>query len=412
MNRKNLALACAALACAASAHAAPHGHQTVSYIGDPSFNTAWMVDWNAATHTAHLVDSAGAGDGTWTDDGTLRVLTLATPIETMQEGFDCNGLPFTQAVDLRQVAIRHVSGGAHQGSAQVLELGTTTDQGGCTPGLVTPYGSLDDAGTATSYLDMAHRPGTEDLRHGATLAGMSDTDAAGAVDPTQLVARIVTFGHHALTFANSGASVPRDVVDGWFVLDFGGFQRAYTRLSVDPTTHAEAWLGAAWRDGAPTTIFQTMMVRPNAAAGFGGHAAQSHVWDSGLFLQSPTFVLFHLYPDFTGSFEQKARDGSADARMPATWGDSGANVVISRSFDFTVQYRTRTWVPIANYGSAHFVLENEDRHIVADGSVTQAILPRVNFYVDEGQATPPAAAPAVKTLARQAAAAPARGTQR
>jgi len=39
-----------------------------------------MIDWNAASHTAHLVDSVGAGDGTWTDDGTLRVLTLATPI--------------------------------------------------------------------------------------------------------------------------------------------------------------------------------------------------------------------------------------------------------------------------------------------------------------------------------------------
>lgn len=412
MKRKNLALACAALACAASAHAAPHGHQTVGYVGDPSLNVAWMIDWNAGAHTAHLVDHVGNGDGSWTDDGTLRVLTLATPIETTQDTFDCNGLPMTQTVDLRQVAVRHVSGGLHEGSAQLVEIGSTTDQGGCTPGLVTPYGSVDDAGTTTSYLDMARRPGTEDLRHGATLAGMSDTDPAGVADSTQLVARIVTFGHHALTFADSGASVPRDIVDGWFVLDFGSFQRAYTRLSVDPKTHAEQWLGAAWHDGAPATIFQTMMVQPNARAGFGGHAAQSRVWDSGLFLQSDTFALFHLYPDFTGRFEQKARDGSFDSLMPATWGDSGANVVISRSFNVAVSYRTRTWVPIANYGKAHFVIENEDNHVVASGSVTPFIVPRVNFYVDEGEATPPAATPAVKTLARQAAAAPARGVQR
>jgi len=204
--------------------------------------------------------------------------------------------------------------------------------------------------------------------------------------------------------------VPRDVADGWFVLDFGGFQRAYTRLSVDPGTHAEQWLGAAWRDGAPATIFQTMMVQPNAAAGFGGHGAQSHTWNSGLFLQSDTFALYHLCTDFTGSFEQLARDGSFDGLMPATWGDSGADVVISRSNNFAVSYRTRTWVPIANYGKAHFVIENEDYHVVADGSVTPFILPRVNFYVDEGKATPPAPAPAVKTLARKAAR-PAHGMQ-
>jgi hypothetical protein len=359
-----------------------------------------------------LVDYVGSGDGSWTDDGTLRVLTLATPIETTQDTFDCNGLPMTQTVDLRQIAVRHVSGGEHKGSAQLVEIGTTTDQGGCTPGLVAPYGSTSDAGTTTHYLDMADRPDTGDLRHGATLAGMSDTDAAGIVDSTQLVARTVTFAHRAVTFTNSGASVPRDVVDGWFVLDFGTFQRAYTRLSVDPTTHAEQWLGAAWRDGAPATIFQTMMVQPNAAAGFSGHDAQSHVWNSGLFLQSDNFALFHLYPDFTGTFEQRARDGSYDSLQPATWSDSGANLVISRSSNWAVSYRTRTWVPIATYGKAHFVIENEDKHVVASGAVTPFIVPRVNFYVDDGPAVPPAAAPTLKALARKAATAPAGGVQR
>jgi hypothetical protein len=410
MKIEKFALAAVAVACAAGAHAAPR--QTLSYTADPSFNVAWIVDWNAAKHTAHLVDYVGAADGTWTDDGTLRVLTLSAPLETTQDTFDCNGLPMTQTVDLLQVAVRHVSGGAHKGSAQLVEIGTTTDQGGCTPGLVTPYGSTSDAGTATTYLDMAERPDTDDLRHGATLAGMSDTDPAGGVDSTQLVARTVTFAHRAVTFANSGASVPRDVVDGWFVLDFGGFQRGYTRLSVDPKTHAEQWLGAAWRDGAPQSIFQTMMVQPNAAAGFGGHNAQSHVWNSGLFLQSDTFAIVHLFPDFTGIFEQQARDGSFDSLMPATWTASGADLVISRSSNFAVSYRTRTWVPIANYGKAHFVIENEDNHVVADGSVTPFIVPRVNFYVDEGKAVPPAATPALKALARKAAvAAPARTAQ-
>jgi hypothetical protein len=407
MKIEKFALAAVALACAAAAHATPR--QTVAYTGDPSFNTAWMVDWNAATHQAHLVDYVGAGDGTWTDDGTLRVLTLSAPIESTQDTFDCNGLPMTQTVDLRQVAVRHVSGGAHKGSAQLVEIGTTTDQGGCTPGLVTPYGSTSDAGTATTYLDLAERPDTDDLRQGATLAGMSDTDPAGIVDSTQLIARTATFAHHALAF-DSGTTVPRDVVDGWFVLDFGSFQRGYTRLSVDPKTHAEMWLGAAWRHGAPQTIFQTMMVVPNAAAGFGGHAAQSHVWNSGLFLQSDAFAIYALYTDFTGVFEQKARDGSYDVLTPATWSASHGQLLINRTTSPASYYYARTWVPIATYGKAHYVIENEDRHDVVTGAVTPRFVPRVNFYLDQGAATPPAPAPAAaaRTLARTIPAADAR----
>ncbi|MCK9684809.1 hypothetical protein [Scleromatobacter humisilvae] len=401
MIRSRFALGALALACAAAAQAAPHTR--LSYVSEPSFLTAYLIDWDAATHRAHLVDFAGNADGTWTDDGTLRVLTLSAPIETTQDTFDCNGLPMTQTVDLRQVAVRHVSGGAHKGSAQVIEIGTTTDIGGCTPGLVTPYGSTSDPGTPTTYADMADRPGMDDLAHGATLAGMSDTDPAGVVDPTQLVARLTTFAHHSVTFADTGASVPRDLVDGWFVLDFGTFQRGYTRLSVDPHTHAETWLGAAWSSGGPTSVFQTMMVVPDASAGFGGHNAQAHVWNSGLFLQSDSPTDYQLYADNTGVFEEKDTSGNVLLSMPATWADSGANLVLTRSNNLASNFYVRTWVPIANYGKAHFVFENEDLHTVASGSVSVRILPRVNFYVDAGKATPPATTPAAHTLARKPA---------
>ena len=157
MNHGRFALGAVTLACAAVAQAAPH--TSISYLSDPSFATAYLVDWDAATHRAHLVDYVGSGDGTWTDDGTLRVLTLSAPIETPQDAVDCNGLPMTQPVDLLQLAVRHVSGGAHQDSAQVIEIGTTSD-----------------AGTTTPYADVADRPGMDDLAHGATLAGMSDSD--------------------------------------------------------------------------------------------------------------------------------------------------------------------------------------------------------------------------------------------
>ena len=407
MKSKKFAQATIALACAAGAQAAPH--QSVSYVGDPSFTAVYVIDWNSASHTAHLVDYVGTGDGTFTDDGTLRVLTLAAPIETSQVVGDCNGLPMTQLVDLRQLAVRHVSGGAHKGQAQVIEIGTTTDQGGCTPGLVAPYGSTGDAGTAVAYLDMNDRPDVDDLTHGATLAGMSDTDPAGLTDSVQFVARIVTFAHRAVTFSNSGVSVPRELVNGWFVLDFGTFQRGYTRLSVDHRTHAEQWLGAAWSNGAPANVFQTLMVVPNAEAGFGGHNAQAHVWNSGLFLHSDVPTHFELFRDNTGLFVEEDNTGTVILDMPATWTASGANLVIKRGFDPASVYNERTWVPIANYGKAHFVFENEDAHDAIGGSVTTRIVPRVNFYVDDGKATPPAPTPALKTLARKKAAEPAKG---
>ena len=394
MNHRRFALAAVALASTAAAHAAQH--TSISYLSDPSVTTAWVIDWDAATHRAHVVDSVGNGDGMYTDDGTLRVLTLSAPIETTQDAFDCNGLPMTQTVDLLQVAVRHVSGGAHRGSAQVVEIGTTTDIGGCTPGLVAPYGTTSDAGTATTYLDMEDRPAIDDLSHGGTLAGMSDS--APNVDPTQLVARLTTFAHGSVTFANSGASVPRDVADGWFVLDFGTFQRGYTRISVDPKTHAEAWLGAAWSAGRPASVFETMMVVPSAAAGFGGHNAQSHVWNSGLFLHSDDPTDYQLYSNYTGVFEERDASGNVQVSVAATWADSGSNLVLTRTNDPTSYFYLRTWVPIANYGKAHFVIEDEEQHDLIGGTVSPRILPRVNFYVDDGKATPPAAAPAAKAM--------------
>ena len=408
MNRNRFAIGVVTLAGAAAAQAAPH--TSISYLSDPSFATAYLVDWDAATHRAHLVDYVGSGDGTWTDDGTLRVLTLSAPIETTQDTFDCNGLPMTQTVDMLQLAVRHVSGGAHKGSAQLIEIGTTTDIGGCTPGLVAPYGSTSDPGTTTTYADMADRPDMDDLSHGAVLAGMSDS--APNVDTTQLVARLTTFAHHGLTFANSGATVPRDLVDGWFVLDFGTFQRGYTRLAVDPHTHAETWLGAAWAGGRPTSVFQAMMVVPNAAAGFGGHSAQAHVWNSGMFLKSDSPTDYQLYTDDTGAFEEKDASGNLLFSQPATWADSGANLVLTRSSNPAYSFYVRTWVPIANYGKAHFVFENEDMHDVVGGTVSPRIVPRVNFYVDDGKATPPATTPAVKALARKAPAESTKGLLR
>jgi hypothetical protein len=130
---------------------------------------------------------------------------------------------------------------------------------------------------------MNARPATDDLAPGVQLAGMSETPASADSNPTQLVAQVATFGTGTLAFADPGHVVPVSTSNGWIVADFGSFQRGYTRLSVDAKTGAELWAFAPWTAGGPAIVQSTMMVKPNAAAGFGGRNAAVHDWESGLF---------------------------------------------------------------------------------------------------------------------------------
>jgi len=315
------------------------------------------------------------------------VVTLTTPISQTITQVDCTGeVLFDQRVDVMQIVFRPTSGTTRRGTSEVVQMGTTTDLGGCTPGLVTPFGSPTDPGSTTNHLDMNARPSLDDLAPGVQLAGMSETPATADNDPTQLVAQIATFGAGSLTFVDTGDVVPTSMSDGWIVADFGSFQRAYTRVSRDTKTGVEIWVFAPWSAGGPAVVESALMVKPNAAAGFGSRNAAAHDWESGLFVDSDLTVFMDLFRDFSGQFVRHPIDGSGDFDQDITWAFQGADLVIQRPGSIT-----RTWQPIANYGKNHFVLENEVGFDPDCQCTLVRFLPRVNYYIDEGKSTPPAA---------------------
>jgi hypothetical protein len=385
-----MAGACA-LACAAGARAA--GTQSVAYTTvDLSMPAAYLVDWNEKKHLAHVVESTGAGDGSYTDDGTQRVVTFTTPISYVTTSYDCNFQPMAQRVDVLQEVVRTVSGSAAKGVSQIVDIGTTTDIDGCTPGLVTPFGTPDDAGITMNRLDMAKRASVSDLVPGARLAGPSESPmAVGAFDATTFVQSVTTFGAGSLRFEDTGDVFATSTSAGWIVVNLGDSQRAYTRLTRDAKGGTEIWLQASW-NGAPTSVMPTLMVRPGDAAGFGGRNAAAHHWSSGLFLASTDPTWFDLYRDGTGQRTIHDVPDDVDSTMPVTWLLDGANLVTNRLPYDDGSYVQRTWVPVANFGKNHFVMESEDT-VDADGNLLYVrFAPRVNFYVDGGKAVPPATA--------------------
>lgn len=379
-------LAGLALAAALSAPAA--AARTLAYVW-PNFSSssAWLVDWNTRGR-AHIGTSVGGGDGTYTEDGTQRVLTLTTPISVLLDSLDCNGLPFQQRTDYRQFIFRGLGGTARSGSAAVVEIGTTTDIGGCTPGQVVPFGSPDDPGVATNYLDMAFRAPVTDLLPGVQLVGLSE-DPYSVVTGTQaMTQQAATLGASRLTFAGSGNSYPYTVVDQWLAYTLpAGASRRYTRLTRDARSGIETWLGADWIGTQVGPVWLALVTKARAGATFGTVKQAAHVWTSGLFIGSATNLEYDLYRNFTG--QRVITDANGTTVSPVTWAFSGNNLQTSRTVGNS--QRLRTWVPVATYGLNHFVLE-EETLFFSDGSSQRLIPPRLNYYVDGGPATPPPSA--------------------
>jgi len=370
---------------------------SISYVPEPSRADGYLVDWNSKAHRAHVVEYNGMGDGTFTDDGAQRVVTFDSPLSYPNEGFDCLGLPMQQRVDVLQMAFRPMSGTAARGTTQVVEIGNITDIDGCTPGAVTTFGAPGDPGLTTTHLDMTRRAPITDLVPGARLAGPSETAPGGvAGNPRLVVQQLATIGAGSLGFEDSGHVYPISITDGWIVVDYGTFRRAYTRLTRDARGGVETWLWADW-NGAPENVEQTMMVQPRDGAGFGDRNAAAHHWDSGMFLASVTQTSYDLYRDHSGLRHLVFTDGSGEAVMPVTWRFEGANVAIKRPWGDSGHYH-RVWVPVANYGKNHFVMEGEELVDASGASIATTIAPRVNFYVDGGKAFPePAAASRAST---------------
>ena len=371
----------------------------VAYYSSPDFDGAYLVDWNTARHTARVTQRLGNSTGTYTDDGTQRIVTLATPISESDDAADTCGEEVTQITTTTQLVFRP-AGAPKKGTAQVVPIGTVTTVGGCAPGTV-PFGSPTDAGTTLSRLDMSLRASTADLPN-AQLAGLSETPMDGVATATLLVQQVALFdaGGNVSSFVESGDFVSSTTVNGWIVVSFpDGHQSGFTRLTQD-AGGVEAWLAAPWANNAPTAVHNLLMTKVDGSGGWAGTKGAARNWFEAIFANTDTLPYFDLLRDHTGNFVQVAADGSGQSTMPATWAFEGANLQIQRSYDLTTGFRERTWVPLANHGKTHFVLEHEDRYD-ADGNFSgNNILPRVNYYVDEGPGTQPTTTTKAKVEAR------------
>jgi hypothetical protein len=352
-----------------------------------------LIDWQGATR-ARVANLAGAQSGSVARDAAQAVLTLDSPLSGVEFGAEpdsCGEFPLLRR-DTNQIVVRHVSGGLLRGTSQVVEIGTLTPTEGCDAGVPVPFGSLTDPGATMNRLAMVARPPMFDLLPGTRIAGFSEQEWHPDNIGAALAADVVTLhaGNQAL-FSASGRVVPAAFnADRWFVLNFGTFERAYTRLDTDLVSGAETWMRAEWSGGQVQRVATDTVVKLVGPVGFGGEAQASRVWESGLFSASQTPFFINLYAGGSGERILQDLDAGTETRQPITWAFSGANIVQTRpTGDFGS--RERTWVPLRNRGAnIRFVMESENQ-LFNDGFPPQVVIaPRVNFYIDRGAAVPPA----------------------
>lgn len=126
----------------------------------------------------------------------------------------------------------------------MTEIGVRSWLDGCDAGKTESFGSPEDAGDIFLHRAMSLRPPMNDLTPGVSLAGAMEwadpgSDQVAAKDIVEILPG------SRLQFKTTGTVVPYTrSVGRWFVLSLAGFQRAYTRLRVDPVTSGETWLSA------------------------------------------------------------------------------------------------------------------------------------------------------------------------
>ena len=390
LNLLSAAIGATLLAGAAQAHSAPDALQKITYFSqDPTYGLAYVITWDTTAHRAHFVETYGNFDGSYADDGSQRVFTLDTPLVLTYQIPDCNGNAMTQNDVTTQLVIRTVSGEPDKGDSAVVPIHYSQDVDGCTPGLVVHYGATTDAGIPLLRRAASLRPPMDELVPGTQIAGLAENPIDAYGDLPILAAQVATFGRDHVTFQGTGHRFPSTLTaDGWLVIDFGTFKRAYTRVARQRETGGETWFGAEWINDAPASLELSPVVAPTWDAGFGDLADTSRQWFDGLFqFDAPT--TFDLYRDHTGSELVDTGAGTPPSQSPLTWSRTGADLTISKA-DASGTY-VHTWHPIANHGKTHFVIESEEIY-VNGADAGPAFAPRVNWYVDEGQAVKPATA--------------------
>jgi len=366
------------------------GTKSIAYYALSEGNqSAYLIDWNSVQKKARVAGNGGASSGTYVDDGTQKVITLAQPLsETWLYSYDACGTVYARSAT-RQVVVRDLPDGV----TQTVEIGERTQIGGCQDGEVTPYGSVTDEGTSMKRLSMSARPSMSDVQPGLEIAGFSEDHLAFADLYYAQDVVWLDFNGRA-RFRKTGDAVPAAVnAKQWLVMTLPpGDQRAFTRLAVNNTTQGETWLMAGWVNDQATWVVKQLVVKTQEGAGFGTVTQASRKWESGLFRGTLQPLFIYLYQDATGERVSKDLDAGTETRTPIdSWGFQGLTLWQDRLISGGAYVSTRRWQPLRNEGmKTRWVLETEVR--VQDGVDVVSIKPRVNYYVDTGKAVPPTAA--------------------
>lgn len=389
--------------------------QTAYYVESHGRSNTFLVDWNNTRLKADIVDAQGRMSGTYTDDGSRRVVTLTSPrvFDFPGEHFDSCGQPATTRSTETRFAFLRQSGTERSGTTAISADASRVVLDGCDAGLVLSSSSIDDITEAQSHLRMTSRPSMSDTVAGARWAGFSETprtDLQSQVFSLETDVTLLQAGG-LMQFTRTGTAVPAAVnSQGWLMLTFASFNRGYTRLKVDTSTGAETWLMADFVADKPAWTQEILVTRSLAGGTFGTLTQAARQWNSGLFVDTNNPFTINLYKDGTGERISKDLAAGTETRSPIeSWVFDGPNIVQTRRPSSTAPFSfVRTWEPIGNQGKIRWILEREIRRM-NDGTEYPLIAPRVNFYIDNGRATP---LPSTATAAARPAAAKRFGGQR
>lgn len=361
----------------------------IAYVSRSPANSdkAYLVTW-LGDHRAEVVNPEGKARGLVVAQGSgVRQVTFDAPITSTLTAYDSCGEPAQVRRDVNQVTFRRLDGTPKLGFSTVTELGVQAWLDGCDGGKTEAFGSSDDAGETFAHRAMSLRPSMDDVVPGVKLAGAlehADTGTSNAL-PRDVVEILAG---SRLQFQATGTVVPyARSVGRWHVLSFAGFQRAYTRLSMDPVTGGETWMSAEWVGGAPAKVHGALVVKVQPGAAFGTVEQAARLWKHAWY-ELPWTGMTSLYPDGRGLREIRQND-EVTTYVNFMWRFEGLNLLQEASRP-GAYLRQRTWQPVAVNGKYRFVMESEWIDFL-NGNGPQSLVPsRLVFFEDLGAAVPPA----------------------
>lgn len=331
--------------------------------------------------TVHADGAAHAA--TWTADGAMLDVELATPVESIATA--CLNDPVTGACTEYAAAyrtlgysVRVVGGGSANKRPVLLAVRVRHVWLDGPKAGETILETDSDDGYLTTLFDLAGRAGVAagELAVGARLAGVASED----IDPTTGLTRddiLRIDGPGTGRFEVSGKTATWALEDGWLTVRAEGVvPRRYTRLERDPLTGLESWMTASVPADPDEPVVYTAeqeLLFIDAGLAFTADSAARRWRTEGLVVSDPsTFGLepsYVLNPDgsVTG-FVQRWRV-AADGTLELVRVYQGADYL-------------RRWIPLRRVGDNLIVLEIIDWTYLSPGMIAW----RINWQVDLGPA--------------------------